>query len=117
MKTMIGAAAAVALAAFTLMRAIGADAPNRPPGVGANEWAPISDTMGVVLIDQQMGASDAPVAGVEREGAAARRPVGNGAGGGAALISPISGYLMVKRGMLWQRLIVVEPVKGPGAAG
>jgi hypothetical protein len=117
MKAMIGTAAALALAAFTLMRAVGADAPNRPPGVSANEWAPISDTMGVVLINQQMGASDAPEDRVQREGAPAGRPIGNGAGGGAALISPISGYLMVKRGMLWQRLIVVEPVKGPGPAG
>src|SRR5580698_5860276 len=107
MKTMIATAAAVALAAFTLMRAVGADAPSRPPGVNANEWAPISDTMGVVLINQQMGASDAPIERVSPEGAAAGRVVGNGAGGGAALISPISGYLMVKRGLLWQRLIVV----------
>ena len=36
---------------------------------------------------------------------------------GAALIPPISGYLMVKRGNAWQRVILVEPVKGPGPAG
>jgi len=36
---------------------------------------------------------------------------------GAALIPPIPGYLMVKRGNAWQRIILVEPVKGPGPAG
>jgi hypothetical protein len=40
--------------------AFGATAPNRPPGVSANEWAPISDRMGVVLVDQQPTAMDAP---------------------------------------------------------
>lgn len=36
---------------------------------------------------------------------------------GAALISPVSGYLIVKRGHTWQRLIVIDPIKGPGEAG
>jgi hypothetical protein len=100
--------------------AIGADAPNRPPGVSPNEWAPISDSMGVVLVDQQPTAMDAPIAPSPASGAATRNigaGAGNIAGGGAALIAPVNGYLMVKRGSVWQRLIVIEPVKGPGSAG
>jgi hypothetical protein len=37
--------------------------------------------------------------------------------GGAALIAPVNGYLMVKRGSVWQRLVVIDPIKGPGSAG
>jgi len=100
---------------------IGADAPNRPPGVSANEWAPISDTMGVVLVDQQPTALDAPIISPSPASGAATRNIGAGAaigaGGGAALTAPISGYLMVKRGSLWQRLVVIDPIKGPGSAG
>ena len=36
---------------------------------------------------------------------------------GAALIAPVSGSLMVKRGSVWQRLVVIDPIKGPGSAG
>jgi hypothetical protein len=71
--------------------------------------------MGVVLVDQQLSAVDAPIVTPQREGAGPLRGVGPG--GGATLVSPISGYLMVKRGTLWQRLIVIDPVKGPGVAG
>ncbi|MEJ0004891.1 MAG: hypothetical protein WDM77_00455 [Steroidobacteraceae bacterium] len=121
MKTIVGTAAVAVtiLATFTLMRAMGADAPSRPPGVSTADWAPISATMGVVVVEQLPVAGDGPI--LTEDGAPGRANGGNrnaGAGGlGAALISPISGYLMVKRGTIWQRLIVIEPVKGPGAAG
>lgn len=119
MKAIVGTAAVAVLATFTLMRAMGADAPSRPPGVSASDWAPISDTMGVVLVDQLVGAADAPIALTQQQDGASGRQVtkGVGAGGGAALISPVTGYLMVRRGNLWQRLIVIDPVKGPGIAG
>jgi hypothetical protein len=75
--------------------------------------------MGVVLVDQLVGAADAPNPINQQPEPASGRPVIKvmGAGGGAALISPVTGYLMVKRGNLWQRLIVIDPVKGPGIAG
>lgn len=121
MKTLIGTAAAAAIATFALMQALGADAPSRPPGVSASEWAPISDTMGVVLVGLQPTAMDAPIITPSPASGAATRNMGagaaNGASGGAALIAPVSGYLMVKRGSIWQRLVVIDPVKGPGAAG
>ena len=123
MKAIVGTALAVVLATFVLMRAVGADAPNRPPGVAANEWAPISDTLGIVLVDTQMAAGDAPIVMQSPTSGTAGRNIGvprNAVGGdmvGAALISPVTGYPMVKRGKLWQRLIVIDPIKGPGVAG
>lgn len=106
MKTLIGAATVAAIATFASMRAVGADAPNRPPGVSADEWAPINDSVGVVLVQGMI-----PV-GVQPAVRAGNLPLN-----GAALISPVSGYLMVKRGRVWQRLVVIDPVKGPGEAG
>jgi hypothetical protein len=123
MKT-IHAIAAIAILAGgvgVVAGAIGANGPNRPPGVGANEWAPITDTMGVVLVENQLTAADAPIITTSPASGAAARNIGAGAaigaGGGAALIAPVSGYLMVKRGSVWQRLVVIDPVKGPGSAG
>jgi hypothetical protein len=104
MKTIHAVAAVAVLATFAIVGAVGAGAPNRPPGVSAQEWAAISDTLGVVL-DQPL-----PPAG-EVSDPAHQEILG------AALIPPISGYLMVKRGNAWQRVILVEPVKGPGPAG
>ena len=121
---MIYAVAAVAILAGgvgVVAGAIGADAPNRPPGVSANEWAPISDTMGVVLVENQLTALDAPIVTPSPASGAATRNIGagaaRGASGGAALTAPVSGYLMVKRGSVWQRLVVIDPIKGPGSAG
>jgi hypothetical protein len=117
MKTIhaISAIAILAGGVGAVAGAIGANAPNRPPGISANEWAPISDTMGVVLVDQQPMAMDAPIISPSPASAAATRNIGGI--GGAALIAPVNGYLMVKRGSVWQRLVVIEPVKGPGSAG
>jgi hypothetical protein len=112
------------LAAIAVVGAVGADAPSRPPGVSAQEWAPISDTLGVVL-DQALppaGEAGGPAPqSVDGQAQRLSRIGGDrtidGSVGGAALIPPISGYLMVKRGNTWQRVILVEPVKGPGPAG
>jgi hypothetical protein len=117
MKTIHTVATVAVLAAIAIFGAVAADAPSRPPGVSAQEWAPISATMGVVL-DQPL-----PPAGEVSEPAQPsldgrlNRKGGDQLALGAALIPPISGYLMVKRGNAWQRVILVEPVKGPGPAG
>ncbi len=108
MKTLIATAAVTALTTFALVQAFGANAPSRPPGVSADEWAPINDMVGVVLVQGMipMGTQrvQPPRAGILPNI-------------GAALIPPVSGYLMVKRGQTWQRLVVIDPVKGPGEAG
>jgi hypothetical protein len=124
MKTIHAVAAVAVLATIAIVAAVGANAPARPPGVSAQEWAPISDTLGVVL-DQALppaGDADAQVQpSVDGQGQRPSNPGGPRAIGGyvsgAALVPPISGYLMMKRGNTWQRIILVEPVKGPGPAG
>jgi hypothetical protein len=108
MKALIATVVVAVVATFALMQAVGANAPDRPPGVSADEWAPINDSLGVVLV-QGMIPIDATHAQTPR---AAILPFN-----GAALVSPVSGYLMVKRGHTWQRLVVIDPVKGPGEAG
>lgn len=125
MKTVHAIAAAALLATVAVVGAVSAEAPNsRPPGVSPGEWAPISDTLGVVLDQPLPGAADLAAPGqpdtagqTQRPGRAANDRVGGGSLGGAILIPPISGYLMVRRGNQWQRVILVEPVKGPGVAG
>jgi hypothetical protein len=108
MKTIHAVAAIAILASVGVVGAIGANSPNRPPGVSADEWAPINETVGVVLVQGMIptGAqrSEPPRAGILPNT-------------GAALVSPVSGYLMVKRGNTWLRLVVIDPVKGPGDAG
>jgi hypothetical protein len=95
--------------------------PIAPPGVSADHWAPISDTLGVVMDEASPPASSGGetfqrgAAGVGESGV--QRIPSAGGVGGAALIPPVNGYLMLRRGNLWQRLILVEPLKGPGAAG
>jgi hypothetical protein len=121
MKTLHALAAVAVLATVTAWAAMGADAPgSRPPGVGAQDWAPISDTLGVVFDQARPPAGDAVNSVPGETGVPApraNRPISGSGLGGALLIPPISGYLMVKRGNLWQRVILVEPVKGPGPAG
>ena len=108
MKTIYAVAAIAVLAGAGVAGAIGANSPNRPPGVSADEWAPINDSVGVVLVQ-----------GMIPTGAQRTQPLRAGIfpNVGAALVSPVSGYLMVKRGNTWQRLVVIDPVKGPGDAG
>jgi hypothetical protein len=109
MKTIHLVAAIVILAGAGVAAAIGANSPNRPPGVSAEEWAPINDSVGVVLVQGMIAV------GSQRAQPLPLPAVSNNTG--AALISPVSGYLMVKRGRIWQRLVVIDPVKGPGEAG
>jgi hypothetical protein len=108
MKTIYAVAAIAVLAGAGVAGAIGANSPSRPPGVSADEWAPINDSVGVVLV-QGMIPTGAQRAEPPRAGIFPNT--------GAALIAPVSGYLMVKRGHTWQRLVVIDPVKGPGEAG
>ena len=98
MKNFI-ASVVLVTAAFGLSSAVGADAPNRPPGVSAMDWVPISDSAGIVLLHiarPQLNRTPLDLVAAPRA----------------------EGYLMVKRaGGGWQRLVIVEPLKGPGPAG
>ena len=115
MKSIYAAAAVAIVAGAVLAGAIAAEAPSRPPGVSADAWAPISDTVGVVLVARMPAAGEVdtlpdPASVGPRQGPLA-------GAGGAILTPPTTGYLMVRRGGTWQRLILIEPLKGPGTAG
>jgi hypothetical protein len=113
MKMLATAGLLVLVGAVVAVHAVGADAPNRPPGVSAAEWAPVSATLGIVLVQQGLGAADFDrIAPADSEGKSA-----SGDFGGAILSPPENGYFMVKRGGRWARLVVVEPLKGPGDSG
>ena len=126
MKTLIRIAIAlVAIAGLSL--AFSDNAPDRPPGVAADRWAPISATLGVVLVpDSGLSAESPPPAGgpTPPDGAPAPGPkLVMGAVDPTALIAPptaavrkiieegqpVRGYIMVKRGKLWRPLLVVAP--------
>jgi hypothetical protein len=117
MKTIQTVATVAVLAAVAIVGAVAADAPSRPPGVSAQEWAPISATVGVVLDQPLPPAGEVSVPAQPSLDGRLNPKGGDQLAMGAALIPPISGYLMVKRGNAWQRVILVEPVKGPGPAG
>lgn len=98
MKTLVAFLAGIVLAGL-LPFAHSARAADRPEGVGANNWVAISDSLGLVLVEntakEGIIVSPAP-----------------------RLLAPsASGYFMVKQGRKWQRLVVVEPLRGLGDSG
>jgi hypothetical protein len=129
MKVTIGIVFGV-LAVLGLSLAVGRNAPDRPPGIAADRWAPISDTLGFVLVPDSkltglpplaVGApgtplSSDPIAPVDRMAPA---ELGDRTGLYAApspavqaIIEegqPVRGYIMVKRGKVWRPLTVVAP--------
>lgn len=117
MKMLATVGALVLISAVIVVHAVGADAPNRPPGVSASEWAPVSDTLGIVLVQQNFGAGDSALTRPADPGDAQGRPLPIAPQLGLFLSPPANGYFMVKRGDRWVRLVVVEPFKGPGDAG
>jgi hypothetical protein len=97
----LATAVAVVLAVIAVPLAFGQREPDRPPNVSAESWIPINDRLGIVLMD-----SGAPP------------DVRINPGRDALLFTPPSGgYFMVKDGTGWRRLIVVEPLRGPGTSG
>jgi hypothetical protein len=129
MKTVVGLALGV-LAVCGLSFALSSNAPDRPPGISADRWAPISSTLGIVLVpDSELSAL--PPLAVGATGPAPRStpgpaprlaeigPIADPTGLIAApspavqaIIEegqPVRGYIMVKRGKVWRPLAVVPP--------
>jgi hypothetical protein len=75
-----------------------ADAPDRPPNVAASAWVAINDRLGIVLVQDNTPPAVSP-----------NQPL--------LLRPPVGGYFMVKGISGWARLVIVEPIKGPGDAG
>jgi hypothetical protein len=78
----------------------GAAPPDRPAGVDVQHWIPVSDKMGFVVT-----TPPAPGRLVTTD----RQPL--------LLAPPAEGYFMVRSGIGWQRIIIQDPLKGPGAKG
>jgi hypothetical protein len=130
MKTIVGIVFGV-LAVLGLSLAAGRNAPDRPPGIAADRWAPISETLGFVLVpDSELSALPPlavgapgvpvrldPVAPVDRMAPAAAPGDRTGLYAAPspavqAIIDegqPVRGYIMVKRGKVWRPLTVVPP--------
>jgi hypothetical protein len=112
MKMLMAAGAIALVSVVAVIHAVAADGPDRPLGVNASQWAPISDSLGVVIVPPPF----APLGPAAPASADAPRPSVQPMGG-AILAPPANGYFMVKRAGHWVRLVVIEPIKGPGDAG
>jgi hypothetical protein len=86
---------------LTIHFANGASSPDRPAGVDAQNWIPVSDKMGFVVTTPQLP----PGALVTTD----RQPL--------LLAPPAEGYFMVRTGNGWQRITIKDPLKGPGSSG
>ena len=98
MKTMV-AAFLICASLLAIHFAVGAAGTDRPAGIAAPNWIPISDRLGFVV----MPPDTYPAAQPDKQ---------------ALLLTPAaSGYFMVRSAVGWQRIVIVEPMKGPGATG
>jgi hypothetical protein len=91
----------ILVSVLTLHFALGASTPDRPAGVDAQHWIPVSDKMGFV----ETTSDGYPGALVTTD----RQPL--------LLAPPAEGYFMVRTGNGWQRIMIKDPLKGPGTAG
>jgi hypothetical protein len=90
---------ALALASmFVGYFALTAESSDRPANVDAANWIQVTDTVGFVVIPEKKSGT-------------------RFASGGLLLEPAASGYFMAKAPGGWRRLVVVEPIKGPGTAG
>jgi hypothetical protein len=100
----------ISLAALLLVSSFStfsADPSNRPAGVTAEEWVPVNDRLGIVLVPPP-AASREPIKGQPSDRTVLLMD--------RALRPAVGGYFMVRGASGWVRLIVIEPVKGPADA-
>jgi hypothetical protein len=89
----------ILVSVLTIHFALGAPTPDRPPGVAERDWMPVSDKMGFVVTTPHYYP---------------------GLGGGVQpllLTPPAEGYFMIRNRNGWHRIIIENPIKGPGASG
>ena len=97
MRKLVASALALALL-LVGYAALTAESSDRPSNVDAANWIQVSDTVGFVVIPE--------------------RTSGTVIASSALLLEPAApGYFMAKTATGWRRLVVVEPIKGPGTAG
>ncbi len=90
----------ISLAALLLVpsfTSFSADPSSRPAGVTAEEWVPVSDRLGIVLVQPPTASREQMTMPISPT---------------ALLILPkptVGGYVMVKGANGWARLVVIEP--------
>jgi hypothetical protein len=77
---------------------IAEDASDRPAGIAAADWMPVSKHLGIVLLHRE-----APAAGSSHQA--------------LLLTPPVDGYFMIRVVDGWTRLVIIEPRKGPADIG
>ena len=90
MKTVVAFLVGVSLAALFPL-AYSQSAWDRPDGIAPANWVPISDSLGLALVEDP-----------KKEGIVLPPPVRRS----------LAGHFMVKHDGKWQRLVVVEPLGG-----
>jgi hypothetical protein len=91
-----GAILAMALAISPFVHS--SDTADRPTGVAENAWIPINDRVGFVVVPPTNG----PVRVSPQ----------------VLMLTPaVSGYFVLKGSAGWTRMVIVEPLRGPGEAG
>jgi hypothetical protein len=98
----------ISLAALLLVSSFNtfsADPSNRPAGVTAEEWVPVSDRLGIVLVPPAV-SREPLIAPMSPTTLLMVRP----------LKPAVGGYFMVRGPSGWVRLVLIEPVKGPADA-
>jgi hypothetical protein len=120
MRVLIGLAITL-LAVSGLTLALSSNAPDRPPGIPADRWAPISSTLGIVLVPDTGLTAQTAAAPTATESKLSPGAVPNVDGTALyaepnakvkAIIEegqPVRGYIMVKRAKIWRPLAVVAP--------
>jgi len=100
MKRFVLASMAVLSLSLLSYTSVAADSPDRPAGVAAADWIPVSERLGIVLVHSQRSL-----------------PVPLPSSQPLLLKPPVSGYYMVRGANGWTRLVIVEPTKGPADVG
>jgi hypothetical protein len=95
----IAATLLVLVSVLAIHFANGASSPDRPSGVDAQNWIPVSDKMGFVVTAPRIF----PQRVMDKQQ--------------LLLAVPTEGYFMVHTGNVWQRLTIKDPFKGPGTSG
>ncbi|HEY6620184.1 MAG TPA: hypothetical protein VIY68_11595 [Steroidobacteraceae bacterium] len=95
----IAAVLLILVSVLTIHFANGASPPDRPAGVAERDWIPVSDKMGFVVTSPHL------------------YPGPGGDSQVLLLTPPAEGYFMIHNRNGWHRIIVENPIKGPGSSG
>jgi hypothetical protein len=97
-RALVVCAAVVAISLVVIPLVRGQGVPDRPPGVAGGAWIPLNARLGFVV-------------------APAEKAIPNAGGNALLLAPPVAGYFMIKGETGWSRVVIAEPLRGPGGAG